>query len=42
VLLGEKLAEGIQSVFVLLSDEAVLLTAVKEFVDITPQGNVYI
>jgi len=42
VLLGEKLAEGIQNVFVLLSDEAILLTAVKEFVDITPQGNVYL
>ncbi|XP_065921043.1 major vault protein-like [Dysidea avara] len=36
---GEKLAEGIQNVFVLLSDEALLLTAAKEFVDITPQGD---
>ena len=36
---GEKLAEGIQNVFVLLSDEALLLTAAKEFVDVTPQGS---
>ena len=33
------LAEGIQSVHVLLSDEALLLTAVKEFDDVTPQGS---
>lgn len=37
-ILGERLAEGIQSVHVLLSDEALLLTAVKEFDDVTPQG----
>ena len=36
--LGERLAEGIQPVHVLLSDEALLLTAVKEFDDVTPQG----
>ena len=36
--IGENLAEGIQAVHVLLSDEALLLTAVKEFDDVTPQG----
>ena len=36
--LGESLAEGIQAVHILLSDEALLLTAVKEFDDVTPQG----
>ena len=36
--LGETLSKGIQSVHVLLSDEALLLIAEKEFDDTTPQG----